>query len=76
LAQNGGDYKSFIQQMQFESVVATPKSEKAFLGKDTPIKLGQAYVLGLNLNHPKLVGILSDADEIAADLTFGQMRAV
>jgi hypothetical protein len=74
LAQNGGDYKSFMQQMQFENVVATPKSEKAFLGKDTPIKLGQAYVLGLNLNHPKLVGILSDADELAADLTLGQMR--
>ena len=76
LAQRGADYKTFINEFTSEGIVATPKSSKAYLAKDTPIKVGQSYVVGLNLNHPRLQGMLSDADEALDNLAYGQMKAV
>ena len=58
LSSRGADYKTFMQELTEEGIVATPKSQKAYLGKDSPIKLGQTYVVGVNLNHPRLQGIL------------------
>jgi hypothetical protein len=63
-------------EMQDESVIATPKSNKAYLGKDSPIKLGQSYVIGVNLTHPRLQGILSDADQAIEDMAYGQLKVV
>lgn len=76
LARKGYDYKSFVNEFANEGIIATPKSNKAYLAKNTPIKLGQVYVLGLNLNHPRLQGILTDADEALDDLILGQLKAV
>jgi hypothetical protein len=76
LAQRGADYKTFMGEMQDESVIATPKSNKAYLGKDSPIKLGQSYVIGVNLTHPRLQGILSDADQAIEDMAYGQLKMV
>jgi hypothetical protein len=76
LAQRGADYKTFINEFTSEGIIATPKSSKAYLAKDTPIKLGQSYVVGLNLNHPRLHGMLSDADEALDNLAYGQMKVV
>ncbi len=76
LSMRGSDYKSFIQELLGENVIATPKSQKFYLGKDTPIKLGQSYVIGVNLNHPRLQGILDDADTAAEDLAYGQLGIV
>jgi len=76
LSMAGHDYKSFTQELVLENVDATPKSKKCFLGKHTPIKLGQSYVLGVNLNHPRLFGILNDADIAADDLLQGQLQMV
>jgi hypothetical protein len=76
LANRGADYKTFMGDLQTENILATPKSSKAYLGKDSPIKLGQSYVIGVNLNHPRLQGILSDADQAIEDLAYGQMKVV
>ena len=76
LSQRGADYKTFINEFTDEGIIATPKSGKAYLAKDTPIKLGQAYVVGLNLNHPRLHGILTDADEALDNIAYGSVRAV
>ena len=76
LAQRGADYKTFMGELQEENVVASPKSNKAYLGKDSPIKLGQTYVIGVNLNHPRLQGILSDADQALEDMAYGQLKVV
>lgn len=76
LAQRGADYKTFVNEFMVESIIATPRSNKAYLAKDTPIKLGQAYVVGLNLNHPRLQGILTDADEALDNLAYGQLKSV
>lgn len=76
MASRGADYKTFIQELTDESVIATPKSQKAYLGKDSPIKLGQTYVIGVNLNHPRLQGILDKESQNVDDLAFGQLRAL
>jgi hypothetical protein len=63
-------------EMQDESVIASPKSNKAYLGKDSPIKLGQSYVIGVNLTHPRLQGILSDADQAIENMAYGQLKMI
>jgi hypothetical protein len=76
LASHGADYKTFLQELQDEGVIATPKSGKAYLGKDTNIKLGQCYVIGVNLNHPRLIGILDNADQAIEDMAYGQLKLI
>jgi hypothetical protein len=76
LSKRGYDYKTFMEEINSQNVNATPKSGKASLGKDTPVKLPQCYTLGVNLNHPRLQGILEDADEVAENLTLGKIIAV
>lgn len=72
LSLRGGDYKTMMHDLAEEGVIATPKSQKYYLGRDTPIKIGQTYVVGVNLNHPRMQGILNDADTVAAaDATIG-----
>lgn len=63
LSMRGADYKSVVSTFDKENIIRTPKSGRAMLGKDTPIKVGMMYVLGIDLTHPRLVGILNDADD-------------
>lgn len=76
LATKGMDYKSFYQEISDQQINATPASGKSSLGKDSPIKLPQTYVVGVNLNHPRLQGILEDADEAVDNLMLGQLKAI
>jgi len=76
LSARGADYKTFMQELTDEKVNATPKSQKAYLGKDTPIRLSQTYVIGVNLNHPRLQGILDKENKAADDLVYGQLMAL
>ena len=76
LSVRGADYKSLKEELVLENAVATPKSEKASMGKDTPVKLAQTYVMGLNLIHPRFQNLLENADTAADDLTYGQFSMV
>jgi hypothetical protein len=76
LAQRGADYKSFVEELTEENVIATPRSNKAYLSKDTPIKLGQSYVIGVSLNHPRTIGMLNEADQALEDIAYGQLKVV
>jgi hypothetical protein len=76
LSARGADYKTFKQELTEESVIATPRSEKASLGRDTPVKLAQTYVIGLNLTHPRFQSLLENADVAADDLVYGQLQVV
>lgn len=71
LSLRGVDYRSAIRELTVSGANATPPSEKAYFGKHTDIRLGQQYVVGVNLTHPRLAGVLSDADNaaLAASLT-------
>jgi hypothetical protein len=76
LARRGADYKAFLREFEEEHIIATPKSQKAYMGKDVGIKIPQCYVVGINLNHPRLQGVLDDAFQAVADQTLGQLQAV
>ena len=76
LSVRGADYKSFKQELVSENALATPRSEKASLGKDTPIKLAQSYVIGFNLTHPRFQSLLENADVAADDMAYGQLQVV
>lgn len=76
MAEKGVDYKGFLNSLGEENVVATPHSNKFSLGKNTPIKIGQMYVVGVNLNHPRLIGMLSNVDEEVDNLAYGQLKAI
>jgi hypothetical protein len=76
LSMRGADYKTFKQELIAENAIATPKSEKASLGKDTPVKLAQTYVIGFNLTHPRFQSLLDNADVEADDLSYGQLQAL
>jgi hypothetical protein len=76
LSYKGGDYKTMMNELEAEGIIATPKSGKAYLGKDTATKLGQCYVIGMNLSHHWLQGILDNADQAADDMIYGNLKAV
>jgi hypothetical protein len=76
LVANRHDIDKVRDDLAKEGIEATPKSNKYSIGKDTPIKVGQIYVLGLSLNHDRLQGILNDADDTVDNLTYGQLQAV
>jgi len=66
LATRSGDFKTFETRMAADGVESTPRSGKATMGKDTPIKLPQVRVIGFNLNHEKLRSMLLDNPELIA----------
>ena len=76
LSLRGGDYKSFVKEMMEAHALATPKSQKYYLGKDTPAKIGQTYVVGINLSHPRMQGVLDEADTAVNNLTLGKLQLV
>ena len=76
LAQRGCDYRAFVAEFAAANILVTPKNNKAYLAKDTPIKVGQSYVIGINLKHWRLQGMLNDADEALDNLVLGQLKAV
>jgi hypothetical protein len=76
MSEKGYDYTSFVKEMRLENIEATPKSGKFSLGKDTKLRLGQTYVVGVNLNHPRLVSMLTTFDEQLTNLTFGEFKVV
>jgi hypothetical protein len=60
LAEQGESPHEFVKLIKAEGADATPQSGKASLGKHTDIRLPQSYVVGIHLQHPRLVGILDD----------------
>lgn len=76
LSMRGADYKSVAAMFDKEDIVRTPKSGRAVLGKDTPIKVPGMYVLGIDLTHPRLVGILNDADEVMDFIAKNNLKVI
>ena len=76
LSLRGCDYKGITDTLIEELADATPLRKKASLGKNTPIKLPQTYVVGVNLGHPRMVGLLDEADVAYEDMVLGQLQPV
>lgn len=67
LALKGMDYRAVTRAIEVANADATPPSKKIYMGKDTPLKLAQVYVFGVRLTHPRMIGILNDADNAVDD---------
>jgi hypothetical protein len=65
-----------VAEFDAENINVTPKSGRAMLGKDTPIKVPMMYVLGVDLTHPRLVGIMNDADEAMERIAATKLKVV
>ena len=63
LSMRHADFKSVMADFDAEKINVTLKSGRAAIGRDTPIKVGMMYVLSLDLTHPRLIGMLNEADE-------------
>lgn len=76
LAARGSDYRMVVRDITEQGANVTPASEKAYLGKDSPIKIGQQYVLTVNLKHARLNGILRDVDIASTNAALAAMPNV
>jgi len=72
----GVDYNEFLKDLKENLVsVNDDRTNRAYLGKDTPLKVGQTYVITIDLAHPKLKGLL-DLSEDQDSLTMGNLKLV
>lgn len=76
LAINHVDFRYLMRDFANDGIVVPIKNNKAYLGKNTDIKMGQCYVVALNLNHPRLQGVLEEADQAFDAQVLGQMKVV
>jgi len=76
LASKNVDYRQIMRDFEAENIVVPVKNDKAYLGKGTDIKMGQSYVVQINLCHPRLRGILDEADQAYDTQALGQLKVV
>jgi hypothetical protein len=73
---HNADYRQMLRDFETEGVLVPLKHDKAYLSKGTDIKMGQCYAIALNLNHPRLRGILEEADQAFDTQVLGQLKVV
>jgi len=76
MASRGGDWKRFSDALTVENIDATPASKKSMMGRQTPLRLPQTYVVGVNLAHDRLSDLLNNHDDRPENMSLGQLRAV
>jgi hypothetical protein len=76
LANKGADFRSVMRDIELAGIDATPTSKKACLGKGTSIKLGQQYVVGINLTHDRLESILTDLDSAITEAQLSGLTVI
>jgi hypothetical protein len=76
LAVKNVDYRQLMREFERDGILVPLKNNKAYLGKGTDIKMGQCYAIALNLNHPRLQGILEEADQAFDVQVLGQLKVV
>ena len=70
------NYKDIMETLRADGVLIPVKADKAYLGRGTDIKMGQSYVVRINLSHPRLKGILDEAGTAYESELFGKLQAV
>lgn len=72
-AQHGGNHREFIEQITADGANATPATQKASLGKNSPLSPPQCYVIGISLKHPRLKSLLEGLEQKQDDLLMGDI---
>jgi hypothetical protein len=70
------DYRGIINEIAAENAIATPRTQKSLLTKDTGIKGAQVYVFGVKMNHPVFEGVFETADTAIDSLTYGNVVSI
>lgn len=70
------DYRDMLNRFREDSLLVPVKADKAYLGRGTDIKMGQSYVFRVNLNHPRLKGILDEAGTAFESELYGQLQVI
>ena len=76
LAASGYDYNKLCKEIIAAGADATPQTKRCVISRDTALKSGQHYVVGLNLNNIEMTGYLDDIQKKADELTLGEMGVV
>ena len=76
LALRGVDYKYIAEKIAVDGVDRSPPTKKYYLGKDTPLKIGQARVIGIDLTHPELEGLLRNTDAAVDNTVLNKLRVI
>ena len=76
LANRGSDFRNVMRDVELAGIDVTPSTKKACLGKGTSIKLGQQYVIGINLNHNRLESILTDLDNAITEAQLSGLTVI
>ncbi len=76
LADHGGDIKHLINELIADGMYSVPPSKKVVLGKGSQVKLMQTTVVGINLKHPRLAGILDEADGVVNSVPLTPLQLV
>jgi len=76
LAGHGYDWGKLKKEIAAVNGNATPGGGRFVMSKDTALKAGQQYVIGINLNIPQMKGFLDAAQDTADEMTLGQLGVV
>ena len=75
LASNGYDYSRLCKELVTVGADATPATKRCVLSRDTGLKAGQHYVVGINLNNIEMLGFLDNIQQSSDDLTLGRLES-
>lgn len=75
LSVKGIDYKNYTKALDKENAIGSPNA-RIYMGKDTPIKTGQTRTVQLDLTHPRLLGLLNEAEVAAQNMVMRQIKLV
>jgi hypothetical protein len=75
LSVKGIDYKTYTDAIDKMGALGSHNA-RIYMGKDTPVKTGQTRTLQLDLTHPRLLGLLNEAEVAAQNMVMRQLRSV
>lgn len=75
-AAKGQNPRELVNALRLAGADATPPSQKASLAKDVPISIPQTYVIGIDLTHARMAGVLDDLTEAHKEAEIAQLGNV
>ncbi len=76
VSSRGYDYNTLCKEVASGGADATPSGKRFVISRNTSLKIGQQYVLGVNLNNEWMRGYLDEIQHNVEDVTLGQVVEV
>ena len=75
IATKGVDFKGFSGELESQNVILSTNA-RVYMGKDTPTKTGQIRTYQLDLGHPRLSGMLNEAEVAAQEYIMRKVSSI